>query len=48
MSEKSTPVKIHYEEDYYYINIKPTENKKKLVKKDKPYSPLYEENVWQF
>lgn len=48
MSEKSTPVRIHYEEDYYYINTIQIEKKKKPIKKDNPYSPLYEENVWHF
>ena len=45
MSEKSKPPRIHYEEDYYYININRPKTEKP-VKKNKPHSPLYEENVW--
>ncbi len=47
MSDKSKPVRIHYEEDYYYLNII-IPKIKKPEKKDKPHSPLYEENVWHF
>ncbi len=47
MSDKQVP-RIHYEEDYYYINITPktTPKPNNIIKKDKPYNVLYEENVW--
>ncbi len=49
MSDKTIP-RIHYEEDYYYININVPKPVPKpnyiIIKNDKPDSILYEENVW--
>ena len=47
MSDKKPPVRIHYEEDYYYT-IEKVKISKPITPTNigKPYYPLYEENIW--